>query len=408
MTLRRLGIGFGLAGWVVAIATGPALAQTTKRNARPAPASRRATDVSDSTNVLATLRPGHPRIYLDAQAVRSLKERVRSDPTVRSWHARLVKRAESIVGEPPVVHRLIGPRLLDQSRKALDRISTLALLYRLDGDRRWLDRARTELLTAAAFPDWNPSHFLDTAEMSHALGLGYDWLYPDLSGTDRAAIHHALVEKGLKPGLAVYRKGTGWPRSVHNWNQVCNGGLTVAALALAEEEPALASEVVDHARRSIVRAMNSFAPDGGWAEGPGYWNYATDYNVVFLAAVESALGTDFGLKALPGVAQTGSFRMQSIGPIGLTFNYADASDRAGTSPQMLWFARAFQRPDYAQFEAKLAADRPSAFHLIWSDGLTAAPSPDSKPIDSTRSTASSAVSTWPTSARRGMIRRRCS
>ena len=31
------------------------------------------------------------------------------------------------------------------------------------------------MLTAARFEDWNPSHFLDVAEMTFALAIGYDW-----------------------------------------------------------------------------------------------------------------------------------------------------------------------------------------------------------------------------------------
>ena len=41
-----------------------------------------------------------------------------------------------------------GP-VLTVSRTVLDRVLTLSLLYRLDGDRRWAARAREELLTAA-------------------------------------------------------------------------------------------------------------------------------------------------------------------------------------------------------------------------------------------------------------------
>ena len=181
--------------------------------------------------------------------------------------------------EPPVEHKLIGPRLLDKSRKALRRISTLAGLYRLDGNKEWAERARKEMLAAAAFPDWNPSHFLDVAEMSTALGLGYDWLYAYLSAEDRATIRTALVEKGLKPGMDVYKKGGWWTKAKHNWNQVCNGGLTIGALAIADEEPELARAIVTQGRASIPLAMASFAPDGGWAEGPGYW--AMPRNITF-------------------------------------------------------------------------------------------------------------------------------
>ena len=143
----------------------------------------------------------------------------------------------------------------------------------------------------------------------------------------------------------------------------------------------LARQIVDHARRSIVRAMASFAPDGGWAEGPGYWNYATEYNVFFLSAVESALGTDFGLKQMAGFPETGVFRMQSIGPLNRTFNYADAHDSPGAAPQMFWFAKAFSRPDYAEHESRHIGDRAGIFHLLWAAGLPAAPPESALPLD---------------------------
>ena len=57
----------------------------------------------------------------------------------------------------------------------------------------------------AAFPDFNPRHFLDTAEMTHALAIAYDWLYDQWSESQRATIRKAIVELGLKPGMRVYR-----------------------------------------------------------------------------------------------------------------------------------------------------------------------------------------------------------
>ena len=51
------------------------------------------------------------------------------------------------------------------------------------------------------FPDWNPSHFLDTAEMSNAVGVGYDWLYDYLDEPTRKKVREALITLGLKPGI---------------------------------------------------------------------------------------------------------------------------------------------------------------------------------------------------------------
>jgi hypothetical protein len=320
-------------------------------------------------DVLKGLRQQHPRLFVLDTDLAAVRKQIESDPVVRAWYKRLQQDARKMLTEPTVERKLIGPRLLNQSRAALRRISTLAGLYRLDGDRRLAERARREMLAAAGFTDWNPSHFLDVAEMTTALAIGYDWLFDFLSVEDRAAIRTAIVEKGLKPGLKVYRAGKGWARVRHNWNQVCNGGMTVGALAVADEEPALARAVIAAGRDSIVLAMKSFAPDGGWDEGPGYWNYATRYNVFYLAALRSALGQDFGLEKMPGFARTGDFRIHSVGPLKLTFNYADAHPGAGTAAQMLWLARAFDRPDYAAHERRMAANRPEIFHLLWSAGI---------------------------------------
>ena len=39
----------------------------------------------------------------------------------------------------------------------------------------------------------------------------------------------------------------------------------------------------------------AYAPDGGYAEGPGYWAYGTTYLVWLLSSMDSAFGTDYGL-----------------------------------------------------------------------------------------------------------------
>jgi hypothetical protein len=302
-----------------------------------------------------------------ASDVALVKRAIESEPPVLKWFEAVRADAEQMLSAKPIEHKLIGPRLLDKSRTCLNRVTTLAGVYRLTGDKRFAERAKLEMLTAAGFPDWNPKHFLDTAEMTSALAIGYDWLFDYLSPDERATIRKAIVELGLKEGLKVYEADRWWAKATHNWNQVCNGGMTVGALAIAEEDSVLARRVVNYARRSIPRAMASFAPDGGWNEGPGYWGYTTMYTAFFLSAVETALGTDFGIQSSPGYRDTGYFRMHFIGPTGRTFNYADAHDAAGSAYQMMWMGRALDRPLYAAHE-RSRVERPSIFHLLWWGG----------------------------------------
>jgi len=321
----------------------------------------------DPERPLRTLRAKHPRLIALDPDIERIRATVKSDPVARRYYEQIKQEAEQILPAPPVAYRLVGPRLLGESRRAVSRIYTLALMYRLDGDKRYLERAVRELKAAAEFPDWNPSHFLDTAEMTHAFAIGYDWLYGALQPEDRAWIRRAIVEKGIAPAMKVYERPRGWHTAVHNWNQVCNGGIGIGALAIGDEEPKAAEAALVNALRSIPKAMASYAPDGGWNEGPGYWHYATRYNVYFLAALESALGTDFGLSGLPGFSGAGRFRIYFSSPTGYTFNYADAGSSAGSAAEMFWLASRFSQPVFAwqQIETLKNRGRAEPLDLIW-------------------------------------------
>jgi hypothetical protein len=329
--------------------------------------------VPPAGEILAPLRREHPRLLAPREEFVRLKERIGTDAQLGRWHAALRDRAQRMLAEPPSRYEIPdGLRLLATSRRVLDRVYTLALLYRLDGDRRWVERTWTELQAAAAFPDWNPRHFLDTAEMTHAFAIGYDWLYDAWSPAQREVLRTAIAQKGLQPAQEAYR-GEGrngwWVRAHHNWNQVCNGGIGMGALALADELPDQAGAILHAGLESLRLPMERYAPDGGWEEGSGYWHYATFYNVTFLAALDSALGTDFGLANMPGFAGTGLFPLYLTGPAGRTFNYADGGDGAIRAPELFWLARRFHRPAYAAYERRLAS--PHSLDLLWYDAALA-------------------------------------
>jgi len=142
---------------------------------------------------LAHLRPGHPRLLLTDEQLTAAVTAAQTDPLRAALHARIIAAAEAQLATVPVEHVLDGPRLLEKSRTALGRVLIGAMAWRLTGDTRFADRAKREMLVTAAFVDWNPSHFLDVAEMCTALGLGYDWLYAYLTPTERATIRTACA-----------------------------------------------------------------------------------------------------------------------------------------------------------------------------------------------------------------------
>ncbi|MHB1310274.1 MAG: heparinase II/III domain-containing protein [Limisphaerales bacterium] len=323
-----------------------------------------AVPVPSAATLLAHLQPGHPRLLMSAADFHGLKRQVTEHATLKKWHADLVTRGARILGEPASKYEIPdGLRLLSTSRRVLDRTYTLALLHRLDGDRRYVDRLWIELKAAAEFPDWNPRHFLDTAEMTHAFAIGYDWLYDAWTDEQRTLLRTAMVGKGIQLANDIQSQNTWWAKSRHNWNQVCNGGIGMGALALADVEPEISGRFLEAAMKSIQLAMREYGPDGAWAEGPAYWHYATSYNVVFLAALHSALGSDFGLGTIPGFREAGLFPIHLSGPLGRTFNYADGGDGAIRAPEMFWLAERFGLPAYAQYQMRSATPHP--LDLVW-------------------------------------------
>ena len=314
---------------------------------------------ASNLSLLQTLRSGHPRLLVLDKELASVKELIKNDPTAKLLYQQLQSQAEKILHDSPLAYKIDGNQndLLGVSRRIEGRVWLLAGLYRLNGDRRLAARARDEMLAAARFSDWNPKHFLDTGEMTAALGVGYDWLFDYLSPQERLTIRQAIVTKGLDPGIAGLSVGGELLQKHNNWVQVCDGGLTIGALAIADEEKNKAADIIGLARAPMAKIMELFAPDGGFEEGPVYWSYATIYNACYLAALESALGTDFGLSQAAGFANTGNYRMQTIGPLGKSANFGDATEveEILTAPQMFWLARKFNRPEYALHECEVAS-----------------------------------------------------
>jgi len=325
----------------------------------------------DADTFLDNLRPGHPRLILTDSALDTLKAREPSDPALQRIVSELFYEADKDLGNSPLAYELRGPRLLHVSRECMNRTYALALAWRWTGEDDYARKAVGSLLTVCAFPDWNPSHFLDTAEMSHAVGIGYDWLYHFMDEQTRETVKAGLIRNGLIVGRGSYDSTKPWwVRSAFNWNQVCNGGLIVGALAIAETDPQYARAIVPAAVRSLPTALRSYTPDGAWGEGPGYWHYATRYTAYGLAALQSALGETYGLLGIEGLSEAGLFPVYTAGPTGYYLNYADSGEWARRRPMgcSFWLAKVYGDDFVSWAENAILSEQPSRAspeHLVW-------------------------------------------
>jgi len=285
------------------------------------------------------LRRSQPRLVLNSKIERNLKKKLKSDPVIQNMYKAIQLNAAEIQKQPLLERKMIGRRLLSVSREMLYRINMLGMVYVVDKDPKILQRINEEVLAVCNFSDWNPSHYLDVAEMSMAVAIALDWTAGQLPKSTIELAKTALIEKGIKPGWP--EKGRPhWAYGTNNWNQVCNGGMIAAAIAIAEKDPELAAKTISRALEGMAHALVEYGPDGVYPEGSTYWGYGTSFTVITAAMFESAFGTDFGIAAYPAFMESAKFRILCNAPSGWYYNYADCGDKRSKNGDITlgWFA----------------------------------------------------------------------
>jgi len=329
------------------------------------------------TGILSTLRKDHPRLMLSASVIEEIKSKRKNDALLDKYASAVVASANSIVNKAPLARVLTGPRLLSVSRELLHRVTHLSLAFHLTSDPRFLDAAVSQMKTVCAFSDWNPSHFLDVAEMTNGVAIGYDWLYNHMKKEDAELIRSGLKTKGLEEYKKAY-DGAWWSKGDNNWNQVCHGGLIVGALAIAETDPAYATTFIPKALANLPYSNKYYAPDGAWYEGPGYWSYATEYLAYAMSAMKSALGNMGNLENTKGLENAGFVPMICAGPSNYILNFADSGEnsKATTSPAMLFLSNLYDKPliaNYLHGYMKSSNALANVFHVVWYKAPTSEP-----------------------------------
>ena len=297
----------------------------------------------------------HPRLLFSKQEEQRIRDLFGTEPLLDSLYVGLMKEAERLLLVPPQE----DPRreikntkdILPISREQVYRMVNLALAYRLSGDRRFAEKAEKELVHVCNFPDWDPIHYLDVAEMTTAVAIGYDWLYDVLAPSTRQLVVHSIKTKALDLVVEEYNTGNAdsWAKRETNWNVVCNTGMVLGALAIEEHYPELAKHIIGEAVRYIPNCLKHFAPDGVCYEGPAYWGYTNMYLSLLLKALNDNFGGDFGLSEMVGVDKS-VYYMHSTSPSGKIFNFANSGSTApAAEPIYFYFSRAFNQPEVATF-----------------------------------------------------------
>ncbi len=234
-----------------------------------------------SAQFVDAIYKGHPRVLNYGRSLSDIQRDAPSHPLYK----RIINDAISLLDEQ-IYEGAVGDktnaaedrRLKQLGKKEVDRYNKLLQGYVLSNDKRIMGviLARTEALLNFPTDDLLGSNVLNS------LAMGFDLLYDELPNATKERILRA-IDNQFKEGLKKW-VGRVEGRHVENhfWQMEIAGNFRAALATLHHLESA--KEMLCYTYELfIARFPNLATPEGGWAEGEGY------YSVNKSAAVDMAL-----------------------------------------------------------------------------------------------------------------------
>ncbi len=318
---------------------------------------RRAASFSDVSDLPSPATISHPVLFFPSSDYSELVKTIGSgsNPYLANMHKSIMMMADNYVAAG--INFDYG---LDASGTRLQNcpntdayLVSLAYAYRYSKEEKYLNLAKQLMQKVEGLSDWHAKeHFLDAAEIGCGMGFAYDWLYGALTDEERSAARDNIVRNILTPAL-----DGSWNWSLRtNWNQVCNAGIAICALAVMDTDRSLTEKILRELIPSNSMAVDyMYAPDGNYPEGYSYWEYGTSFQVLIEAALYSVFGNDGGIHNGTGFDKTAQYMLYMVGPSGLNFNYSDGAPWAGALPPLWYFAWQFDDPSLLYQETRYAA-----------------------------------------------------
>lgn len=262
----------------------------------------------------------HPRVYVTDKELGDLRERARTSH--RELWQQAISRIRAIDADPP-------PPPAEQRRQQNAvgiAIAEAAFVYKIEGDRKYLDAARKYMDAAVTYDIWGyasnkPNVDLAAGHLLYGLAWGYDLLYHDLTEKERTRYREKLIKQVRL--MADYFKPKPGRTFAYSQNHtfIPITGLGVAAYALYDETPE-APAWASLTRAIYDRVLATYSQDGYYYEGFEYWIFSTPWLIHYLDAHLHSTGED--LYDRPGFRLMHQYVEHSMLPGGnYVFDFGD-------------------------------------------------------------------------------------
>lgn len=153
--------------------------------------------------------------------------------------------------------------------------------------------------------------------------------------------------------------------SVNNWTAVCNSGIVGAAIYL-ETDLARLAEIIARAAHSLADYLDTFDPDGGSSEGPGYWGYGFGHYVILAHLVEHRTGGRVNLLAGERLREIAVYPLRTLLSHGVYVNFSDCEPDVALEPALLhYLGQRLDLPDLHGLAVTQATVAPHHAYFDW-------------------------------------------
>ncbi len=176
----------------------------------------------------------HPRIFV--KDWEEMKQTITSSHEAKMWYNNLKSAADGYLNSKATYNVNSRGNILESARAAEGRLQTLSFVYKMTGDKRYLDKAYAEMVEYGTWPDW--SGFISslvTAEIMFGYACAYDWLYYDLTPAQRDEIRAIVKKLALPPIMLDIGSAKNTPSTPINIGKITLSGMTIITLRKMEK-----------------------------------------------------------------------------------------------------------------------------------------------------------------------------
>ncbi|MFD2612293.1 DUF4962 domain-containing protein [Paenibacillus gansuensis] len=281
----------------------------------------------------------HPRLWLGEERLAEYRAIIRQDPVTPGWEdfyrcSVLPWTDKPLIEEPrpyPDNKRVakLWRKMYMDCQEVLYAIRNLSIAGVVLEDADLIEKAKTWLLHAA---DWNTEgttsrDYNDEAafRIAGALAWGYDWLYGELSASERETVRSTLFRRTEQVAFHVIERSKihHVPYDSHAVRSL-SSVLVPCCIALFDEEPK-ARTWLDYTLEYYSALYTPWGGrDGGWAEGPMYWTTGMAFMTEAMNLVKMFTGIDFYQR--PFFQKTGDFPLYVFSPDTIRASFGDMSN----------------------------------------------------------------------------------